>query len=173
MIELVGTDSALLANEVRNLVYYTGDRKAITEQDVMMMTANLREESVFNLTDAIGNRDVAGALVALEQLLDDGAEPTYVLIMVEWMLRRLYAARVAVNGGASPAEAAETVGVPPYFRRKFVAQVDNFTVAELIRLFDLLLDTDVALRQTGRSPRVVMELCVTRAAGVQGPRRLR
>jgi len=173
LIELVGTDSALLTNEIRNLVNYTGDRTSVTEDDVMMMTANLREESVFNLTDAIADRDVAGALAALEQLLDDGAEPVYVLMMVEWLLRRLYAARVAVDGGTSPEEAAEMAGVPHYFRRKFIAQVDNFSLSELVRLFDLLLDTDVALRQSGRKTRIEMELCVTRAAGDPAPRSLR
>ena len=173
LIELVGTDSALLANEIRNLVNYTGDRTSITEDDVMMMTANLREESVFNLTEAIANRDVAGALAALELLLDDGAEPVYVLMMVEWLLRRLYAARVAVDGGTSPEQAAEMAGVPAYFRRKFIVQINNFSLGELVRLFDLLLDTDVALRQSGRKPRIEMELCVTRAAGDPAPRILR
>jgi len=167
LIELVGTDAALLANEVRNLVYYIGDRAAITEDDVLMMTANLREESIFSLTDAIANRDVGVALAALEQLFDDGAEPVYVLMMIEWLLRRLYGARLAVDGGTSPEEAAEMAGVPPYFRRKFIAQVDRFTLAELVHLLDLLLDTDVELRQSGRTPRVAMELFVTRTAGSQ------
>ena len=173
LIELVGTDSALLGNEIRNLVNYTGERHSIEEEDVMIMTANLREESVFNLTDAIANRDVAGALAALELLLDDGAEPIYVLTMVEWLMRRLYGARVAVDGGMSLEQAAETAGVPPYFRRKFIAQVNNFSLGELVRLFDLLLDTDVALRQSGRKSRIEMELCVTRAAGDPAPRSLR
>jgi len=172
LVELVGADSALLSNEVRNLVNFAGDRRSITEDDVLMMTANLREENVFNLTDAIGNRDVAGALAALEQLLDDGSEPVYVLIMIEWLLRRLYAARLAVDGGTAAREAAEMAGVPPYFRQKFIGQVRNFSVSELLRLFDLLLDTDIALRRSGSRPRVLMELCVTRAAGDQRVRSL-
>jgi len=173
LIELVGADAAMLANEIRNLVHYVGDRESITEDDVMMMTASLREESIFTLTDAIADRDVGVALAALDQLFSDGAEPVYVLVMIEWLLRRLYSARFAVDKGTSPEKAAETVGVPPYFRRKFAAQVNRFTLPELVHLLDLLLDTDIELRQTGRRPKVAMELFVARTAGNQRTRSLR
>lgn len=173
LVELVGTDAALLSNEVRNLISYIGDRPNVTEEDVMVMTANLREESVFNLTDALASRNVGLALAAMEQLFNEGAEPIYVLSMIEWLLRRLYGALIAVEGGMSPAKAAEAAGVPPYFRQKFVGQMRKFTVNELVHLLDLLLDTDIGFRQSGRAPRVAMELFVVRAAGNQRARALR
>lgn len=173
LVEMVGTDAALLANEVRNLVGFVGDRDAITEEDVLAMTANLREENIFNLTEAIAARNVGLALATMEQLFNENAEPIYILSMIDWLLRRLYGALMAVEEGAAPQKAAEMAGVPPYFRKKFVGQMGRFSISEIVHLLDLLLDTDIGFRQSGRTPQVAMELFVIRAAGNQRARALR
>jgi len=104
LITTVGADCDRLANETEKLAIYVGDEPYITPADIQAAASVTEEESVFDLTDAIGNRNAAAALAALPILLPVHAPQgagIRILAMIARHLRIVWQARLLLNDGAS------------------------------------------------------------------------
>jgi DNA polymerase-3 subunit delta len=72
LIKQLGTDQMLLSTELAKLICYVGDRKAITENDVLAVSPSTNLENGWQLGEAIFRRDATAALRISKGLLSDG-----------------------------------------------------------------------------------------------------
>ncbi len=61
-LERVGFNPAAVVVEAEKLAFYTEDRPAITTTDLENMVGRSREDALYELTDAIGKRDISLAI---------------------------------------------------------------------------------------------------------------
>lgn len=108
LLERVGADTQALATEVEKLSLYAGDRMIGTD-DVVAIAAPSREAIFWELTDAIGDRDVAGAFAVLRQLLFQGESPMAVIALLEGYFRQLAVARDVLDKGWATVAGRELV----------------------------------------------------------------
>src|SRR5581483_291667 len=154
LADLVGDDLYELAGEVEKLATWArGDE--ITDADVDVLVAPRAESPPWSLTDAWGQRDVAGVLRAAERMLDRTGDPVSRTIprlvgSLTNHVRRARAAHRLEAQGASPADAAATLGIKPYPAQKLFAQVRNFSGAELDAALVRLARLDHALKGGSR-----------------------
>ncbi|MCB0351091.1 MAG: DNA polymerase III subunit delta, partial [Bdellovibrionales bacterium] len=88
--ELVGTNLSEVNNEVIKIKQFIGaKKKTIDLDDVLKVVSRARVESVFSLTDAIGRRDRAQALVCLANLLEHGQNEMGVVSLIHRQIRIL------------------------------------------------------------------------------------
>ena len=92
LLARTGADTQALANEVEKLSLYS-ENGTVTAEDVMSVASPSREAIVWELTDAIGARNVAGAFAVLRQLLFQGESPMAVIAVIEGYFRQLAVAR--------------------------------------------------------------------------------
>lgn len=96
LLERTGADTLILASELEKLALYAGDR-AVNSADVMVVTAASREAIVWELTDAIGERDVGGAFGVMRQLLFQGESPMALIAVLEGYFRQIAVAREVLD----------------------------------------------------------------------------
>lgn len=72
LLKQIGTDQALLHQELEKLFCYIGDRKEITVSDVGAICSCINIENVWQLGEAIFRRDATTALRISKALLEDG-----------------------------------------------------------------------------------------------------
>ena len=72
LVDSLGGDMMMVANELEKLVLYVGDKKRITVGDVETMVLAAKQRSFYELTDAISARDRARALAVLDAILNTG-----------------------------------------------------------------------------------------------------
>src|SRR3954447_2736212 len=89
LVDLVGPDMGLLAQEVAKLAVYVGEAARIAPEDVDRLVGNNRAENTFKIFDLIGKGDAAGALTLLDRLFGQGEDPLRLLGAFGWQLRRL------------------------------------------------------------------------------------
>ena len=89
-------------NELQKLINFVGDRPAIEEKDVETVVGKTKEDSIFNLTNALGEKNAPSALAALKALLDQGEHHLMILTMISREIRMLLQASVLVNSGKLP-----------------------------------------------------------------------
>jgi len=70
-----GTDTRQLAGEVEKLAVYLGNRKEVALADVDAVTCPSRNALAWDLADAIGKRELGGALATLDRLLYQKESP--------------------------------------------------------------------------------------------------
>ncbi len=71
MMNQLGTDSALLHNELEKLICYVGERKIIGMEDVRAMCRSIPQDTIWQLGDAIFKKDAAAALKIMRGMLSD------------------------------------------------------------------------------------------------------
>jgi DNA polymerase-3 subunit delta len=154
----VGNNLSDLANEIEKLVRYVGDRESINSSDVESAVGLSKTYNIFQLNDAIGERDCKKGLEILKNLFLLGEKPGTVIYRLAEHLERLIKTKNFVpQKGAS---LASTLKVHPYFVKKYPGQAENFSQDELERGLVLLYQTDVGLKSSLMPDKILMELLV-------------
>ncbi len=79
LAENVGNDLDILDNELEKLVAYKGfsAEATIDSADVARLSPYVAEASIFDLVDALGNRNSKRASLLLQQKLHEGTDPFF------------------------------------------------------------------------------------------------
>ncbi|HEX7588465.1 MAG TPA: DNA polymerase III subunit delta [Anaerolineae bacterium] len=155
----IGADLRLLDNEIDKLMMYRNGQ-SIRIADVRTLTASVHEADVFALVDALGHRETGAALKLLHAQVDHNAAPGYLLSMIVRQFRLLLQMKDLAARGKTLDAARTQLKLHPYVAEKTWKQALNFSMPQLIAIYQRLLDTDVAIK-TGRSePIVALDMLV-------------
>lgn len=89
VIEMTGFDLRTFSNSLQKLVSYVGDRKKITAQDVSFVLKRTKKDPLFELTNAVSNRNIERSLYFLDSLLTDGIHPLQILAAITNQMRKI------------------------------------------------------------------------------------
>jgi len=162
---VVGTDLRLLDQEIVKLVTYTGGERAITAKDVDAVVPYVQEAVVFDLVDALGQRNGPVAAQTLHRLLDMGRHPLWLLSMIARQFRLLIQVKELLASGASQQDIVQTLKLHPFPARKLRAQAMHFTAAQLEMVYRHILDTDVAIKSGEIEAELALDMLVAGLAG--------
>lgn len=162
LIGAVSDDLFSLASEIDKLVNYAGNENRITMDAVKAVGSRTTRESIFSLTDSLGNGESEKAVRVLRDLLAFGEPPIRILAMISRQFRLLLTAREYLNLGCSQAEAAQKLGGHPYAARKSTEQARRFTLGELHQALKYCLWADAGIKKGRLESVTALELLVAR-----------
>jgi DNA polymerase III subunit delta len=155
IVELVGDDVAELATEIDKLATWA-DGERIGENEVAELVPARAETPPFDLTDAWGRRDVAGALAAAERMVERSGDSRDVLLRVTGLLTshvgRVRECQQLAAQGVPAAAAAERLKRNRFYVQKLYEQAGNFTPEELGDAIVRLAQLDLALKGGSKLP---------------------
>ena len=146
----VGGDLQALTNEIEKLVLYKGSEATIEAADVVLLSPYAAEETIFELVDALGNRQTARAAELFQEKVHEGADPFYLFSMFIRQFRLLIQARYLLDRGERAAGIAEQMKQRPFVADKLARQARNFTLPQLEQIYRRLLEIDVDAK-TGKA----------------------
>jgi len=146
--ESLGTNLYLIRNELEKLAA-TGGKAALEN-------GPLRNHSVFELTAAVREKDVANGLQMLGFLLSEGEPPLMILSM---LIRDFRMMAIAKEGLQSEPESVvkKRLVMPPSRTGLFLKQLHRWTGKEIRAALDLFRETDSQLKGGAVSSPLVME----------------
>lgn len=182
---MVGTDTRQLRSELEKLALYLGDRKRIAVDDVRSIVVSTHTGVIFEISNAIADRNLPLAMSLVEQQLKRGEQPVGLLLaaIVPKMRNLLYARDLMERHGIRPTgnyrtfESAvsripesETAHLP---RKKdgginvygiFMAaqECGKFTAHELRLGLEACLEANLRLVTTGLEPKLVLSQLLAR-----------
>ena len=160
---LVGNNLQELVSQIEKLCTYCGKKELIGVADVKAIVSDTKAESVFEFTDALGDKDLGKSLRMLTSLLRDGEAPLRVLGAVARHYRQLWQVRELLDRKIPQGELAKASGINPYFLKKVTDQARNYKVSELRLVFERMLELDLAFKSGGRADalfeRFVIQCC--------------
>ena len=149
LAQLVGSDLWSAQHEISKLVLFAKGRP-IEEEDVKKLVAYAQQTSVFTMVDAILELEAGLAQRSLEELLDRGAAPAYLMVMLSRQTRMIARVKELKNQGKSEMEIQNRLGLTSeYAFRKTLAQANRFTTERIKEIYQRLLQTDLAIK-TGK-----------------------
>ena len=149
LARVVGGNLWIMANEIDKLVLFTSGRR-IEEEDVRIAVGYMPEANVFAMVDAILEFRSGVAEQLLEQLLQRGAAPAYLLFMLWRQVQMIVRAKELRRQRKPETEIQNKLGVTSEFAlRRTLEQADRYPVERLKEVYDKLLQTDLSIK-TGK-----------------------
>src|SRR6266704_3977536 len=160
LANFIGNQLRLLANELDKLATYVGPGATITVEDVRLLSTQVQEARIFDLTDALAQRNRKQALDILHDLLADGEPPLKLISTITTQVRSLVLVKELSQKGMRAGQIASTLGIAPFIVDKSLRQVGKFSPAQLERAYRQLLATDAALKRSRMAPEMALDLLV-------------
>ncbi|HRH21623.1 MAG TPA: DNA polymerase III subunit delta [bacterium] len=154
LLGTIGSDLWALDNELNKLIAYklrVAESTEITEADIKLLVNYELSQPIFDLTDAIGNRDKARALNILNQQLEQGEAPLYLLAMLNRQFKIILSVRQGLDNGLNTRQLAETLKLHSYVLQKSVNQARNYNLVTLKSIMGTLVKIDYNFK-TGKLP---------------------
>jgi DNA polymerase-3 subunit delta len=171
---------------IEKLITYAGERRLIEERDVEELIGKTRESTIFDLTNALSEKNLSSALVALKDLFDQGVHELLVLSMMAREIRLLLHAGMLIRSGKmdsfdakmdygrfqkrmypvirSWAEGTdkkvtggEFIRKHPYVMYHALKYSLGFSFDALVGYLEDIVAMDIAMKSTARNPRFLLE----------------
>ncbi len=165
LAELCGPELSPVDDALERLSLYVGPNQTISEEATAECVVRVRPTTVWELVNAVGERNVGRALAALEQVYEPQDRGLRLLGVLAWQTRQLLKFESALRDGASPPEAAKRAGAPPFKARDLARQTKVLPRAQLESWLPALARLDLALKGGSHRPpksileHAVLELC--------------
>jgi len=177
-------------NELQKLMAYAGERAVIEEKDVEAVVGKTSQDSIFDLTTALAEKNATTALAALKALLDQGEHHLMILTMVSREIRMLLQASILTRSGKLPrlspgmdyasfqrniypAIAGLVPGVSrkedllvnkhPFVIYNALRNCSRYSYPALINYLDDLLEMDRAMKSSATDPQLLLERFLMKA----------
>jgi DNA polymerase-3 subunit delta len=135
-------------NEIEKLILYK-NKDIINVSDVELLVKAKMDTNIFNLIDALGDKNDQKAIQLLEGLLESGEPEVYILTMIIYQFRNILIIKDLLERGENKSEISKKVRMHPYVLAKTINQCKNFTLSRLKDIYQYLADTDLAIK-TGK-----------------------
>lgn len=144
--------------------YAKGDK--ITVSDVEAVANHIPEAVIFDMTDYIAQKKYNTALSVLAELLaDKNNEPIPMLAMLGGQMRKLYAARLAVEQELGAKYVMDSCGIKyDFLVNKLMQAARGYTLPQLRRAVEICAETDYRIKSSGLDDRELLKEAVLRIA---------
>ncbi|MFB3814117.1 MAG: DNA polymerase III subunit delta [Terriglobales bacterium] len=166
LVDALGGDMMLIANELEKLALYVGERKRVTLGDVETMVLAAKQRSLYELMDAISAKDRVRALEVLHAILSssEGEEAAigHLYMLAKTFRQMLVISEKNVRDSRMLWQALwQGFRVPPFAAEDVIRQARRYkSRRELTRALRLIARADLALRSNPVSKRMVLEKLV-------------
>jgi DNA polymerase-3 subunit delta len=165
LANFIGNQLRLLANELDKLATYVGPGATITVEDVRQLSAQVQEARIFDLTDALAQRNRKQALDLLHDLLADGEPPLKLISTITSQVRSLLLVKELADNGLRTSQIVSATGIAPFVAEKALRQIGRFSPSQLEGAYRQLLATDAALKRSRLTPDMALDLLVVTLCG--------
>jgi DNA polymerase-3 subunit delta len=164
LANLVGEDARLLDQEIRKLLAYVNFQRPVQPDDVQLLTASYGEGDIFELVDALGNRNGRKAM-AMSHLLLSRQDALSIFGMVVRQFRMLLLSREILDNGGGEAEIIRSMkeiqyNIPPFVARRLITQSRYFSLSDLEAIYHRLLSIDIAAKSSEMDPDLSLDLLI-------------
>jgi DNA polymerase-3 subunit delta len=158
LIAYVGNDLWQLNNELNKLICFRSwtpnrsptpkeaSEEIITEQDIDLLVKAKMDVNIFKTIDALAQRDKKTAFKLLHEHLKQGENEIYLLSMFVYQVRTLLKLKDLIEKGTPFYSLAKKAGLHPFVVKKSSEQLRNFTLDQLKRIYQRLLEIELKIK---------------------------
>ncbi len=158
----VGPNYWQLEEEIKKIVLYkkggSSDNKSIQVSDIDLLVKSNFEANIFELLDAIAEKNKRKGIRLLNKFLDSGENEMYIFSMILRQFRNIAIAKFEPN--IKKEELAKRAGVHPYVAQKSIQQARGFSKQEIIEIYKTLIRVDLELKSENSPKQSLIKIIV-------------
>lgn len=161
--EAVGSKLADLDAALEKLDLFVGDseqQRDVSLAQVQEIIADTKVNTVFELTDALGERHMEQALHILEKMMLSGEAAIMINQMIARHFRIIAKLQDPSIRHAGRNERASAAGVSPFFLKDYDRHARKFSAQKVEQLLERLVDVDMLLKSSKLDDQLILEQLV-------------
>lgn len=159
LVTAVGNNLQQLNTELEKLSCYSATEK-ISAADVGLMVSKTAELSIFELIDAVADRNYKRAVKMARETVFLGEPVIRILFMVARQFRLITQVKGFQEAGNTDKQVAGLLQVHPFVAQKCIKQARNFTMQEALAAMEKILGTDLDIKSGRQEPMLALELLI-------------
>lgn len=159
----IGIDMEHLSNELEKCIGYVGDRTTIEREDVDIVSTGVAVSKVFDMIDAVAEKDRGKTLRLYDDLLANKESPMAIISLFSRHINILLRVKQCMERGVGKAEMARKCDVPPFTVPKYKKQASMFTEDQLFDMLDARMDYEEEFKTGRLSDQVAVEMFLIQA----------
>jgi len=149
LLEFVGNDLWQLSNEIKTLSLYKSKEKVVEISDIKKMVRPKIETAIFETIDTLAQGNKKKALRLLQNHLDKGDSPFYLLKMINFQFRNLLIAAALREEGKTLNDLLRLNMLHPYVAQKSWSAAAGFSLSQLKKIYQRIFEADLNIK-TGK-----------------------
>ncbi len=158
----VGTDMENITKELEKLFSYTMERDSITREDVDAICVTQISNHIFDMVNAVAERQQKRALDLYYELLALKEPPMRILFLMTRQYRQLFQVKQLANKGYAKKEIASKTGLHPFAVGKYMEQAKYFKVADLRTVMEDSADIEQRVKTGLLTDNLAVELFIVK-----------
>jgi DNA polymerase III subunit delta len=160
LVEISGGNRSILDDQLEKIFIYLGSEKVIGYETILALSASLKENTIFELQDALGSKNKGLSVKILFNLLDKGTDPSFIIAMLTKYFTGI--SRVNEMKTTIPDDvAARIVGTHPFYYKNFKSAREKYSDKDLFRSVNAILNADILLKTTSTDPKSLFTVLIT------------
>lgn len=148
-LQKTGTDMDNIYMELEKLICYCMERDVVEASDVEAVCTNRISNHIFDMINAIADRQLQNALKLYYDLLALKEPPMRILFLIARQCNMLLQVKEMKAKGFDNKAMGSKIGLPPFVVGKYVTQAGRFRTADLREAVKKCVDAEEAVK-TGR-----------------------
>jgi DNA polymerase-3 subunit delta len=158
LVENNGTNLLFIKNELEKVMTFKGGKGSLIDlTDLKQIGWSTATHTIFELTEALGNRKKEEALYLLQKLLRQGEAPLLILNLIIRHFRHLWQIKELQRNNYPLDQIEKLMGLLPYQAKKYRLQARRFSEDELKKVFCRFTEIDLYLKSTDIPAKILLE----------------
>lgn len=164
LVTSIGSDLRQLNVELEKLSCYSETSK-ITAEDVAVMVSKTVESSIFDLVDAVAEKNYQKAVKMAREMVFLGEPVIKIIFMIARQFRLLLMTKDLIEQGYSEKTIASQLQVHPFVAQKCVKQGRSLSTGDLKKALEIILTCDADIKRGRQDAMLALELLIVRLCG--------
>jgi len=161
LADYVGGDLWAMSGEIEKLTLYCRDQE-INEDAIKLLTSQSRETNIFDIVDAVLERETGRALFGIQRQLDRGKSVSYIITMLARQIRLILSMKEIIRLRIPRTEWGSRLGLNVAFAlRRTEEQARKHGLEEVISMYRNLLETDLSIKRGYIPDRLSIDIFVS------------
>lgn len=161
LLSKTGTEMDNIQMELEKLICYCMDRDVVTDEDVEAVCTTRITSHIFDMVDAVADRQQKKALELYYDLLALKEPPLRILFLIARHCNMLLQAKEMRSDGYDNKAIASKLGLHPYVVKKYITQSSRFSADKLREAVRQCVDAEEAVKSGRMNDMMSVEILIT------------
>lgn len=160
LLSKTGTDMDNIQSELEKLICYCMERDVVTSEDVEAICTTRISNHIFDMINAIADRQQKRALELYYDLLALKEPPMRILFLIARQCNMLLQTKELKARGYDNRTIGSKIGVPPFITGKYLTQASRFKTSLLRNAVQQCVETEAAVKSGKMNDRMSVEILI-------------
>jgi DNA polymerase-3 subunit delta len=162
LIDISGENRSMLESQVEKIITFINEENEITFNHVRTLSTYLKQHTIFDLQNAIGKKEKNKSIEIAFNLLDNGAEPVFIVAMLTRYFTGVSRVGEMTKINIPLPQAARIVGTHQFFYKDYQQARKLYSDDDLANAFRALLNADLSIKTTSSDNKNIITVLISK-----------